>query len=148
VTPITEAAAARDGCPREGNIRSKESAVSRTVLEPGPQHPITVEPASTRVTVRAGETPVAETTAALALQEAGYPVVYYVPLADVRPEVLKPSDTTTYCPYKGDATYHSIVTPEGELADAVWTYVAPYAAVSPIAGHVAFYPNKVDIAVG
>ena len=121
--------------------------MSRTVLEPGPKHPITVEPASTRVTVRAGETPVAETTAALALQEAGYPVVYYVPLADVRPEVLRLTDTTTYCPYKGDATYYSIVTPEGEVTDAVWTYITPYAAVSPIAGHVAFYANKVDIAV-
>ena len=122
--------------------------MSRTVLEPGPQHPITVEPSSTRVTVRVGDTPVAETTAALALQEAGYPVVYYVPLADVRPEALKPSDTTTYCPYKGDATYYHVTTAAGDtVADAIWTYVAPYPAVADIAGHVAFYPEKADITV-
>ncbi len=121
--------------------------MSRKVLQPGPQHPITVEPASARVTVKAGDTAVADTTAALALQEAQYPTVYYVPLADVRPEVLRPSDTTTYCPYKGDASYYSIVTPEGELADAVWTYVEPYDAVAPIAGHVAFYANRVDVTV-
>jgi len=121
--------------------------VSRKVLEPSPQHPITVEPASTRVTVKAGDTPVADTTAALALREASYPTVYYIPLADVRPEVLQASDTTTYCPYKGEASYYSIATAQGELADAVWTYVTPYPAVASIAGHVAFYANRVEVAV-
>jgi uncharacterized protein (DUF427 family) len=53
--------------------------MSRTVLQPGPQHPITVEPASARVVVTAGDTPVADTTAALALQEASYPTVYTSP---------------------------------------------------------------------
>ena len=119
--------------------------MSRTVLQPGPQHPITVEPAAARVTVTAGGTPVADTTAALALQEAKYPTVYYIPLADVRSDVLKPSDHTTYCPYKGDASYYSIATAEGELTDAVWYYPEPYSAVADIAGHVAFYADKVDI---
>jgi uncharacterized protein (DUF427 family) len=121
--------------------------VSRTVLQPGPQHPITVEPTSARVAVTAGDTPVASTTAALALQEASYPTVYYVPLADVRAEVLRPSDHTTYCPYKGDASYYSIATPDGELTDAVWRYVEPYPAVAAIAGHVAFYANRVNVTV-
>ena len=119
--------------------------MARTVLQPGPQHPITVEPAPGRVTVQVAGTPVADTSSALALQEANYPVVYYVPLADVRSEVLKPSDHTTYCPYKGDASYYSLATPNGEVADAVWYYAEPYAAVAEIAGHVAFYANKVDI---
>ena len=119
--------------------------MARTVLQPGPQHPITVAPAPTRVTVRAGDTPVADTTAALALQEADYPVVYYIPLGDVRSEVLKPSDHTTYCPFKGDASYYSLVTADGEVTDAVWYYPEPYPAVAEIAGHVAFYANKVDI---
>ena len=119
--------------------------MARTVLQPSAQHPITIEPASARVTVEAGGTPVADTVAALALQEAAYPTVYYIPLADVRSDVLKPSDHTTYCPYKGDASYYSIATAEGELTDAVWYYAEPYAAVAEIAGHVAFYANKVDI---
>jgi uncharacterized protein (DUF427 family) len=119
--------------------------VARTVLQPGPQHPITVEPAPGRVTVQVAGTPVADTSSALALQEANYPVVYYVPLADVRSEVLKPSDHTTYCPYKGDASYYSLATSNGEVADAVWYYAEPYSAVAEIAGHVAFYANKVDI---
>ena len=119
--------------------------MARTVLQPGPQHPITVEPAPGRVTVQVAGTPVADTSSALALQEANYPVVYYVPLADVRSEVLKPSDHTTYCPYKGDASYYSLATPNGEVADAVGYYAEPYSAVAEIAGHVAFYANKVDI---
>jgi len=119
--------------------------VARTVLQPGPQHPITVEPAPGRVTVQVAGTPVADTSSALALQEANYPVVYYVPLADVRSEVLKPSEHTTYCPYKGDASYYSLATPKGEVADAAWYYAEPYSAVAEIAGHVAFYANKVDI---
>ena len=119
--------------------------MARTVLQPGPQHPITVEPAPGRVTVQVAGTPVADTSSALALQEAKYPVVYYVPLADVRSEVLKPSDHTTYCPYKGDASYYSLATPNGEVADAAWYYAEPYSAVAEIAGHVAFYANKVDI---
>ena len=119
--------------------------MARTVLQPGPQHPITVEPAPGRVTVQVAGTPVADTSSALALQEANYPVVYYVPLADVRSEVLKPSDHATYCPYKGDASYYSLATPNGEVADAVWYYAEPYSAVAEIAGHVAFYANKVDI---
>jgi uncharacterized protein (DUF427 family) len=119
--------------------------VSRSVLQPGPQHPITVAPAPGRVTVQVAGTPVADTSSALALQEANYPVVYYVPLADVRSEVLKPSDHTTYCPYKGDASYYSLATPNGEVADAAWYYAEPYSAVADIAGHVAFYANKVDI---
>lgn len=85
---------------------------------------------------------------ALVLQEANYPAVHYVPLSDVDPEVLRPSRTSTYCPYKGDASYYSIATPEsGEITDAIWTYEKPYDAVADIASHVAFYPDRVEIVV-
>jgi uncharacterized protein (DUF427 family) len=122
--------------------------VSRQVLVPTPEHPITVEPASSRVTVRAGDSVIADSVAALVLREAGYPAIYYIPRVDVAPDVLEISEKTSYCPYKGDASYFSIVTADGELTDAVWRYLAPYAAVEQIAEHVAFYPDKVDITVG
>jgi uncharacterized protein (DUF427 family) len=115
------------------------------MLTPGPEHPITVEPAQERVTVRVGDTVVADTKSALTLREATYPPVHYIPLTDVDQARLERSSTTTYCPYKGDAAYYSIVTSDGEIADAVWTYEAPYPAVESIAGHVAFYPNRVEI---
>lgn len=115
------------------------------MLTPGPEHPITIEPAAERVTVRVGDTVVADTKAALTLREATYPPVYYVPLADVDQALIERTSTTTYCPYKGDAAYYSIVTSDEEVADAIWTYEAPYPAVESIAGHVAFYPNRVEI---
>jgi uncharacterized protein (DUF427 family) len=115
------------------------------MLIPGPDHPITVEPAAARVTVRAGGAVVADTTSALRLREASYPPVYYVPIADVDQSLLKPTDSTTYCPYKGDAAYYSIVTSEGEIKDAIWFYDKPYPAVAQIAEHVAFYADRVEI---
>ena len=120
---------------------------TREVKIPGPDHPITVRPADGRVVARSGDEVVAETDAALALQEASYPEVLYVPLADVRPEVLRPSDTSTHCPYKGDASYYHLLVGGRQLSDAVWTYRQPHEAVAAIAGHVAFYPDRVDVAV-
>jgi uncharacterized protein (DUF427 family) len=114
---------------------------------PGPDHPITVTPFAGRVRVRLGQSTVADTTDALELREANYPPVMYVPLADVDPATLMPSDTMTYCPYKGDAKYYSVRedTESDVIADALWYYATPYPAVSEIAGYAAFYPDKVQI---
>jgi uncharacterized protein (DUF427 family) len=122
--------------------------MSREVRIPGPDHPITVEPAKQHLTVRAGDTVVAETDAALALTEASYPAVYYVPLADVDQRLLRPTESHTYCPYKGEASYYALNTGSGEIPDAIWTYPTPYDAVAEIAGHVAFYPQHVQITTG
>ncbi len=114
---------------------------------PGPDHPIAVEPSPAHVTVRTAGHVVADSHATLLLREADYPPVHYVPLADVDESVLRPSATQTYCPYKGEASYYSIETTDGSVADAIWTYVDPYPAVAPIAGYVAFYPDRVTITV-
>src|SRR5579875_2786811 len=110
---------------------------------PGPDHPITIEPHDGQVVVRAGERVIADTTNALELREASYPTVLYVPLADVDGETLTRSETTTHCPYKGDASYYSVRAGDGLIEDVVWTYEHPYDAVAEIRGHVAFYPDRV-----
>jgi uncharacterized protein (DUF427 family) len=120
---------------------------AREAKIPGPDHPITIEPAGARVVVRVGAQVVADTTRALTLREASYPLVQYIPLQDVDQAFLVASGTQTYCPYKGDASYYSIIA-DGGRPDAVWSYREPYDAVADIAGHVAFYPDKVDIVVG
>jgi uncharacterized protein (DUF427 family) len=121
---------------------------NRPVLEPTASHPITVEPTGKHVTVRIGGEVVADTDDALTLQESTYPAVQYIPLSDVVAERLRPSDTETYCPYKGDASYYHVVTTAGDtIDDAIWTYEKPYPAVGQIAGHVAFYADKADITV-
>jgi uncharacterized protein (DUF427 family) len=114
---------------------------------PGPDHPITIEPTGVRVVARLGAQIVADSTRALTLREADYPPVQYIPLKDVDQTLLTASPTQTYCPYKGEASYYSI-TAGGGRPDAVWSYRKPYDAVADIAGHVAFYTNQVDIAVG
>ncbi len=114
---------------------------------PDASHPITVTPTGRRVTVEVGGKVIADTTDALTLQESTYPAVQYLPLESVDPAVLRRTETTSYCPYKGEASYYSIATEGGEITDAIWAYEAPYPSVIEIAGHVAFYPNKVDISV-
>lgn len=120
----------------------------RPVLEPTDAHPITVEATGRHVTVRVNGEVVAETDDALTLQESTYPAVQYVPSSDVVESALRRSDTETYCPYKGEASYYHVVTAAGDtVEDAIWTYEKPYAAVAGIAGHVAFYPDKADVTI-
>jgi uncharacterized protein (DUF427 family) len=120
----------------------------RPVLQPSDTHPITVEPTGKHVTVRVDGEIVAETDNALTLQESTYPAVQYIPRDDVVQSALRDSDTETYCPFKGVASYHHVVTGSGDtVEDAIWTYRAPHAAVAAIAGHVAFYPDKAVVTV-
>ena len=115
--------------------------------QPTADHPITITPTEGRVRVRVNGELVADTRAALGLQEATYPVVHYIPIADVDPKVLDRSTSRTYCPYKGDAAYYNVTVGDLTVEDAIWTYEQPYPAVAAIAGHVAFYPNKADVSV-
>jgi uncharacterized protein (DUF427 family) len=111
---------------------------------PGPDHPITVRPNPARVVVKLRGQVIADSRNALTLKEASYPAVQYIPRSDVDMSRLTRSDHHTYCPYKGEASYFSIVLGGERSANAVWTYESPYAAVSGIAEHVAFYPDRVD----
>ena len=120
---------------------------TREAKQPTAEHPITIESTGGRVLVRVNGQVVADTRAALGLRESTYPVVQYIPLADVDPKVLTRSDTHSYCPYKGEAGYYSVTAAGETVDDAIWTYEEPYPAVAAIAGHVAFYPNKADISV-
>lgn len=121
--------------------------MSRDIKIPGPDHPITITSSDDHVVVRSGEATIADSRSTLVLREADYPPVRYIPLADVDRSHLAASELTTYCPYKGNASYYSI-TPDAERGtDAVWFYDDPYAAVVEIKGHVAFYPDRVELSV-
>jgi uncharacterized protein (DUF427 family) len=116
----------------------------KPVLKPNAAHPITVEPTAGHVTVRLGGRVVASSDRALTLQEASYPSVQYVPIDDVDADSLRPSDHTSYCPFKGDASYYDLAAGDQVAEAAVWTYVEPHDAVASIRGHVAFYADRVD----
>ncbi|MEK6294127.1 MAG: DUF427 domain-containing protein, partial [Paraburkholderia tropica] len=109
---------------------------TRSVKIPGPDHPITIELLAKHVVVKVAGHVVADTRRALELREANYPPVIYVPREDADMSLLTRTDHTTYCPYKGDCAYYSIV-PGGEhSANAVWTYEHPHTAVAEIQNHL------------
>ncbi len=112
---------------------------------PGPDHPITITPNPRRVRVTAGDIVIAETSKALTLKEAKYPAVQYVPREDTNMALLERTDRVTHCPYKGDASYFSVKADGKMLDNAIWTYETPFPAMTEIAGHLAFYPDKVKI---
>lgn len=112
---------------------------------PGPDHPITIEPTPRRVRISVDGVVIAETDKALTLKESTYPPVQYIPRADANQALLSATDHHTYCPYKGDASYLSINTGKRTIENAIWSYEDPYDAVKPIAGHLAFYSNKVTV---
>ena len=111
---------------------------------PGPDHPITIEPSTARILVSLGGQVVADTRDALVLREGKYPAVNYIPRKDVDMTLLVRTDHSSYCPFKGDASYYSIPSGGERSNNAIWTYEAPYAAVAAIKDHVAFYPDRVD----
>jgi uncharacterized protein (DUF427 family) len=119
----------------------------REMKLPGPDHQITIAPSGDRVVVRSGETTIADSQSTLVLRETNHAPVRYIPLADVDRSQLTPSDLTTYCPYKGDASYYSIIAGQERGTDAVWFYDQPYPAVAQIKDHVAFYPDRVELTV-
>ena len=111
---------------------------------PGPDHPITIERNRSRVIVTLGNRVVADTREALTLREAKDPPVQYIPRKDVDMSLLERSSFATYCPYKGDCAYYSILIGGPRSINAVWTYEAPYAVASRIKDYLAFDPDRVD----
>lgn len=105
-------------------------------------HGITTAPAGVPVRVQIDGEVVAESNDAIRLEERGLPTRYYFPRPDVRAELL-PSDKQTHCPFKGDASYHSI----GEHRDIAWFYPEPKERVESIRDHVAFYNDRVELVV-
>jgi len=108
-------------------------------------HTIEIAPFGGRVRIRFGGGIVADSAHAMMLEETGYPPVFYLPRSDVRMEHFSPSERTSHCPYKGDASYFSLEAGGRNAADAAWSYEAAYPIALSIAGHLAFYPDKVEI---
>ena len=106
---------------------------------------IRITPAGGRYVIRAGGAIIGETERALELTEGGYPPVIYVPREDIAMALLERTERATTCPWKGQASYFSIGAPEGRVEHAVWSYETPREGMEAIAGHLAFYPDKVTV---
>jgi uncharacterized protein (DUF427 family) len=107
-----------------------------------PFHRVDVRASDRHVRIEHDGRPIAETKRPVLLFETGLPTRYYMPREDVVAP-LEPSELTTYCPYKGEASYWSI---EGR-PDIVWSYRAPLDGVSRVAGLLAFYDDVFDVTI-
>ena len=107
-------------------------------------HRISTRPSTKHVRVERDGQVLAESDRAVELHETGLPTRYYLPRSDVRMDLLTPSDTTSHCPFKGDATYFSAP----GAKDAFWVYEAPSEADAlPIARMLAPWPGRVEVVV-
>lgn len=96
-------------------------------------------------TVRSGGAVLGETRNALELTEGSYPPVIYFPREDIAMAFLEKTESGSTCPWKGVASYYSIVAKSTTLKDAAWSYEDPKDGVAEIAGHLAFYPDKATV---
>lgn len=112
-----------------------------------PGHVVAAVPEPRRVRVLLGERVIADTLAALQVTESRHDPVWYVPPGDVDQALLTATDTSTYCPFKGHASYYSIDTGEQHLADAVWSYRTPYDECRMLQDYLAFYADRVTVEV-
>ena len=117
----------------------------RRHLEPGPDHPITIELKATPVRIILAGEPVLVSYTHLDLREANYPPALYLPRAELDLAHLERSAHSSWCPYKGEASYFHLRRADGTLSEnAVWTYETPFPAVAEIKDALAVYADRVD----
>ena len=97
--------------------------------------------------VRAGGAVLAETRNALELTEGDYPPVIYFPREDIAMAFLEPTEKSSHCPFKGDASYFSIIAKSQTMENAAWSYETPTEGMERIKDHIAFYVSGTDVAV-
>ncbi|MGW8377930.1 DUF427 domain-containing protein [Streptomyces sp. ODS28] len=102
-------------------------------------HHIEISEGTEHIRVTRDGTVLADSRRPLLLHETGYPVRYYLPPEDVRTDLLTPTDTHTYCPFKGTASYWSYTGTGDNTEDLVWSYPDPKPQVARIKDHLCFY---------
>jgi uncharacterized protein (DUF427 family) len=124
-------------------LASEPPATTNYAIE-GPRHRLLLHPFPRRVRARfAGEVVLDSTRGAL-LHESNILPRLYVPLEDVRADLLERSDHATHCPFKGDASYWSVRVGDRVAENAVWTYEDPIAEAAWLRGLVSVYPERMD----
>lgn len=103
---------------------------------------ITITPAEGTWVVRAGGAVLGETNNALELVEEGHTPVIYFPREDIGMAFLEPTDHSTTCPWKGEASYFSIMSKSVTYENAVWSYENPKEDVAEIKDHLAFHEQE------
>ena len=109
-----------------------------------PGHKVLEKPVRGKMRAQLGADVLAESSNVIEVDEDQNPPRYYFPRADVRMDKLKPSETRTCCPFKGEASYFSMELGDGPLPDAAWTLETPYDEHADLTSRIAFYSEKFD----
>lgn len=104
--------------------------------------PPRVEPVPERIRVLHGGVAIVDTTAAMRVLETTHPPTYYVPRPDVRMDRLVPVSGSTFCEFKGSASYFAHA--DAPSVPVAWAYESPSPGFEAIQGHLAFYAERVD----
>jgi uncharacterized protein (DUF427 family) len=110
-------------------------------------HTITITPSNLHVEVTLDGEKLAVSDRPVLLDETGLPTRYYLPKEDVRTELLQPTDHSTHCPFKGDASYWSAQVGDETHENLVWSYETPITQSEGITGLMSFWPGRVEVTV-
>jgi uncharacterized protein (DUF427 family) len=127
-------------------------ATRRSKIEPGPgqesvwdyPRPPRLEQSTKHVQIEFNGIMIADTKRALRILETSHPPVYYLPPEDIKMEYLTSTTQSSYCEWKGTASYYIITVGTKSVANAAWYYKQPSKKYVELAGYVAFYPSKMD----
>jgi len=110
----------------------------------GPAHKLLAQPFPRRVRAQFAGRTVLDTTGGMLLHETALPPRLYVPEDDLDVTAFRPSDHTTHCPFKGDATYRSLVVGDRRVENALWAYPEPVPSARWLAGYASLYWAAAD----
>lgn len=112
-----------------------------------PEHKVEQRQVDERLQVKVHGESVADSARAIEIDEDDHPPRYYIPRSDVDMGKLSESNTTTTCPFKGEAHYYNLNFDVKKLQDAAWSYDEPYDEHSSLAGHIAFYDEIPEVEI-
>lgn len=119
---------------------------SRREILPGRDHPVTVKPVAGMTRIMAGAETLATSAHFLELHEQNQPTLAYFPIADVRTDLLEPSEKIEWCPYKGEACFFHIVLPDNtRIENGAWSFPSPLPSAAALKGHIAFSPKRTQL---
>lgn len=109
-----------------------------------PAHVLYLDDVPRRIRAEVAGRTVLDSRRAKVLYESNLPPQWYVPAQDVRTDLLTPTDTTTRCPFKGDASYWTLRVGDRVETDVAWSYPHPIPGAPPLAGLLAFFHDRLD----
>lgn len=124
--------------------------IQRETIGPGEEsvwdypRPPRLERSNKKIEVIFNGKKIAQSNRAYRILETSHPPVYYIPMEDIDSSALRQSLRTSYCEYKGKASYYDLKSEEGFVEQAAWCYPSPQKDFEAIKNFVAFYPGKVD----